>query len=171
MVIGNSSSQFTSSCCMISYLLVINTGSFIDMLLYSVFTHIFPWNSIPFLFTSWYLSFSGWISLILCMFWFDGMVITGEPVFLMNFVSFHLFLLRHRRDCCYPALFGLIAWCGRFIRVRFFWACVFNVDYFSWILVVLLPAAYACKVFYFLAVVAFHSLCRAYMLRVQFCCP
>ena len=75
----------------ISFLLVISICNLVDIPLYSTVTHVFPMNSISFLFTSRYLSFFGLISLITCILWSYGMMVTGEPVSMMNFCVFSVY--------------------------------------------------------------------------------
>ena len=105
MVIGSCFSQFTPSRGVILVLFVIRSGNLVYLPLYSVSTHTFPRNVFSFLFTYWYLSFSGWIFSGLYSVGLFGMMVTGEPVSMMNFWFFRLFSFRHRSGRCCPVLF------------------------------------------------------------------
>ena len=119
IVIGSCFNQFTPSSGVISFLLVISIGSLVDVPLYSAFTHVFPMNLISFLFTFLYLSFFGLISFVLCIFWSYGMMVTGDPVLMINFCFSRLLYFRRRSGRCCRVVFCLFVLFGGFLRVRF----------------------------------------------------
>ena len=116
IVIRSCFNQFTPSRGVILALFVIRSGSLVCLLLYSMCTHIFPRNVISFLFTSWYLSFSGWISYGLYSVGLFRMMESRCQWWTFGF--FRLFLFRRRNGHYCPVLFCLFVWFGVFLRVR-----------------------------------------------------
>ena len=85
MVIGSCFIQFTRNSRVMSFFCVISIGSFVVSPLYSISTPTFPKNLVEFLFTTWYLSFSGWTSFWLYSSWLLGMNVTGDLVSIVKF--------------------------------------------------------------------------------------